>query len=222
MVTCKVCVAASHTGRRIPNVSAAVPAAQSRERDTLTTAVEQHFNQLTVFDPRVPHGVAVVEVNIEFSLECTDCIFCSVASNILIVTCMIASKQLLNYDQAIQLTKQTILNQGVREPTEARIVLHGWFTSSGPFFKGALMGSDVGCTAGLLFGMTRKLFDALRACNCMQGMHAALLSSWHKQKPPQAEQGGQLDMNPHRRAFIATASTPWLLCALADGCEAAA
>jgi len=39
-----------------------VPAAQSRERDTLTTAVEQHFNQLTVFDPRVPHGVAVVEV----------------------------------------------------------------------------------------------------------------------------------------------------------------
>ena len=69
------------------SVTAAVPAAQSRERDTLTTAVEQHFNQLTVFDPRVPHGVAVVE--------------------------------------------------GVREPTEARIVLHGWFTSSGPFFKGA-------------------------------------------------------------------------------------
>ncbi len=64
------------------------PAVQSRERDTLTTAVQQHFNQLTVFDPRVPHGVAVVE--------------------------------------------------GVREPTEARIVLHGWFTSSGPFFKGAL------------------------------------------------------------------------------------
>ena len=52
--------------------------------------VEQHFNQLTVFDPRVPHGVAVVE--------------------------------------------------GVREPTESRIVLHGWFTSSGPFFKGALHG----------------------------------------------------------------------------------
>ena len=63
-------------------------AVQSRERDTLTTLVEQHFNQLTVFDPRVPHGVAAVE--------------------------------------------------GVREPTESRIVLHGWFTSSGPFFQGAV------------------------------------------------------------------------------------
>ena len=60
---------------------------QGRERDTLTTRVEQHFNQLTVFDPRVPHGVATVE--------------------------------------------------GVREPTESRVVLHGWFTSEGPFFSGA-------------------------------------------------------------------------------------
>jgi Rps23 Pro-64 3,4-dihydroxylase Tpa1-like proline 4-hydroxylase len=60
---------------------------QGWERDTLTTMVEQHFNQLTVFDPRIPHGVATVE--------------------------------------------------GVREPTEARVVLHGWFTSEGPFFIGA-------------------------------------------------------------------------------------
>ena len=51
------------------------------EYKELIRLVEPHFNQLTVFDPRIPHGVRCVE--------------------------------------------------GVREPTESRIVLHGWFTEPG-------------------------------------------------------------------------------------------
>jgi hypothetical protein len=51
------------------------------EKDQLMTTIEPHFNQLTLFDPRMPHGVQTV--------------------------------------------------RGVNEPTEARIVLHGWFMEPG-------------------------------------------------------------------------------------------
>lgn len=51
------------------------------ERRHLMELVEPHFNQLTVFDPRFPHGVREVH--------------------------------------------------GTREPTQARIVLHGWFVEPG-------------------------------------------------------------------------------------------
>ena len=46
------------------------------------------FNRLTVFDPRLPHGVRPVE--------------------------------------------------GVRDPRQARLVLHGWFADPEPFFTGAI------------------------------------------------------------------------------------
>jgi hypothetical protein len=51
------------------------------ERGDLMRLIEPHFNQLTVFDPRIPHGVREVH--------------------------------------------------GTFEPTEARIVLHGWYTEPG-------------------------------------------------------------------------------------------
>lgn len=54
--------------------------------------VEPHFNRLTVFDPRFPHGVRMVEGN--------------------------------------------------RDPANARIVLHGWFTEPSPFFTGSLSEAD--------------------------------------------------------------------------------
>ena len=51
------------------------------ERRHLMNLVEPHFNQLTLFDPRIPHGVREVH--------------------------------------------------GTREPTQSRIVLHGWFVEPG-------------------------------------------------------------------------------------------
>lgn len=50
------------------------------------TKVEPLFNRLTLFDPRFPHGVRMVE--------------------------------------------------GTQDPARSRVVLHGWFTSPTPFFKG--------------------------------------------------------------------------------------
>lgn len=58
------------------------------ERTDLVEEVPARFNQLVVFDARLPHGVRRVE--------------------------------------------------GVRDPREARLVLHGWFTAPEPHFEGAL------------------------------------------------------------------------------------
>lgn len=63
------------------NFWAEFQADQVVERTQLMQLIEPRFNQLTLFDPRVPHGVREV--------------------------------------------------RGVREPTEGRIVLHGWFVEPG-------------------------------------------------------------------------------------------
>ena len=58
------------------------------ERGSLVELVPPRFNRLTVFDPRLPHGVPVVE--------------------------------------------------GVRDPSQGRLVLHGWFNEPEPSLRGAL------------------------------------------------------------------------------------
>ena len=58
------------------------------ERGSLVELVPPKFNRLTVFDPRLPHGVPVVE--------------------------------------------------GVRDPSQGRLVLHGWFNEPEPSLRGAL------------------------------------------------------------------------------------
>ena len=58
------------------------------ERGSLVELVPPKFNRLTVFDPRLPHGVPVVE--------------------------------------------------GVRDPRQGRLVLHGWFNEPEPSLRGAL------------------------------------------------------------------------------------
>ena len=58
------------------------------ERESLVELVPPRFNRLTVFDPRLPHGVPVVE--------------------------------------------------GVRDPSQGRLVLHGWFNEPEPSLRGAL------------------------------------------------------------------------------------
>ncbi len=58
------------------------------ERDEILQRIPAEFNRLTVFDPRIPHGVARVS--------------------------------------------------GVRDPLQARLVVHGWFTEPQPFIEGAL------------------------------------------------------------------------------------
>uniref|UniRef100_A0A7S1XJ81 Fe2OG dioxygenase domain-containing protein n=2 Tax=Erythrolobus australicus TaxID=1077150 RepID=A0A7S1XJ81_9RHOD len=58
------------------------------ELPSLMTLHAPKFNRLLAFDPRMPHGVRIVE--------------------------------------------------GTRDPTRARIVLHGWFAEPAPFFEGAL------------------------------------------------------------------------------------
>lgn len=61
---------------------------QGLETPQLTTLIEPRFGRLSVFDPRIPHGVRIVE--------------------------------------------------GVCDPRQGRIVLHGWFTPPTPFFQGPL------------------------------------------------------------------------------------
>lgn len=61
------------------------------ETPQLVSLVPPLLGQLTVFDPRLPHGVRIVE--------------------------------------------------GCQDPREARIVLHGWFTTPTPFFQGVCVSS---------------------------------------------------------------------------------
>ena len=58
------------------------------ETPQLTKLIEPRFGRLSVFDPRIPHGVRIVE--------------------------------------------------GVKDPIQSRIVLHGWFTTPTPFFQGSM------------------------------------------------------------------------------------
>ena len=67
------------------------------ERADLMLDIPARFNQLTIFDARLPHGVRRVE--------------------------------------------------GVRDPRQARLVIHGWFSSPEPHFEGALTEEEA--TAGL-------------------------------------------------------------------------
>lgn len=67
------------------------------ERSDLMIDVPPSFNQLTIFDARLPHGVRRVE--------------------------------------------------GVRDPREARLVIHGWFCSPEPHFEGSL--TELQATEGL-------------------------------------------------------------------------
>ena len=62
------------------------------ERESLARLVEPEFNRLVVFDPRLPHGVPVVE--------------------------------------------------GVRDPREGRLVIHGWFNDPEPHFTGGLTAAE--------------------------------------------------------------------------------
>lgn len=76
----------------------------------LTTLVEPLFNQLLVFDPRLPHGVRPV--------------------------------------------------RGTRDPLEARLVLHGWFTEPSPFFTGPLTERQAGpALAPVMDGLLAELAE---------------------------------------------------------------
>lgn len=68
---------------------------ESLEESTIFDEIEPHFNRLTVFDPRIPHGVREV--------------------------------------------------RGTRDPAQARLVLHGWFTASESVsFRGGLSDEQAG------------------------------------------------------------------------------
>mmetsp|Transcript_33891 Transcript_33891/g.54907 ORF Transcript_33891/g.54907 Transcript_33891/m.54907 type:complete len:274 (-) Transcript_33891:261-1082(-) len=73
---------------RVLNFWSSFQSSEIVEFPKLVDLIEPKFDRLTVFNPRFPHGVRVVE--------------------------------------------------GVRDPREARIVLHGWFSDPEPFYEGAL------------------------------------------------------------------------------------
>lgn len=83
---------------------------EDRELHSLVEHISSPFNQLLVFDPRIPHGVSRVS--------------------------------------------------GVRDPKEARLVVHGWFTEPKPWVKGAL--SEAKMHEGLEV-FVQKLFPLLQA-----------------------------------------------------------
>ncbi len=78
------------------------------ERKDIFTEIPPLFNRLTVFDPRIPHGVNLVE--------------------------------------------------GVRDPREGRLVIHGWFVQPRPFIEGPLSENEVAHVIRDLTGSLQKLF----------------------------------------------------------------
>ena len=93
--------------------------ADGEEFETLFAELAANFNQLLVFDPRLPHGVKRVE--------------------------------------------------GVRDPRDGRLVLHGWFTEPQPFLQGAL-------SKGRHLARTGKF---LEACLGELSFHLASLGAIH-------------------------------------------
>ena len=79
------------------------------EEQDILTEIPPIFNRLTVFDPRIPHGVREVE--------------------------------------------------GVRDLTEGRLVIHGWFVQPRPFIEGPLSVDDLQSVIDDLSGNLGDLFD---------------------------------------------------------------
>ncbi len=78
------------------------------ERKDIFVEIPPLFNRLTVFDPRIPHGVNLVE--------------------------------------------------GVRDPREGRLVIHGWFVQPRPFIEGPVSEGEVGSVINDLTGSLHELF----------------------------------------------------------------
>mmetsp|Transcript_6292 Transcript_6292/g.14580 ORF Transcript_6292/g.14580 Transcript_6292/m.14580 type:complete len:404 (+) Transcript_6292:52-1263(+) len=94
------------------------------EESKLTRTVDPCFNRLTIFDPRLPHGVREV--------------------------------------------------RGTRDPREARLVLHGWFTDLGtPFFEGGLKEEQATDT---LNDALEPLYEQLGQCERCVGVLIVRLS----------------------------------------------
>lgn len=79
------------------------------ERGDVMQEVPALFNRLTVFDPRIPHGVREVE--------------------------------------------------GVRDPRDGRLVIHGWFVQPRPFIEGPLSTKDLQGAIDDLTGYLQELFE---------------------------------------------------------------
>lgn len=91
-----------------------------------TTLIEPRFNQLTIFDGRIPHAVRQVSSG---ALQPTATPTCQLQLQL-----THASPPLLCFAPLL-LWGQV---EGVLDPREGRLVLHGWFTQPSPFFAGEL------------------------------------------------------------------------------------
>lgn len=87
------------------------------EEDKILRTIEPRFNRLTVFDPRIPHGVRRVE--------------------------------------------------GVHDPREGRLVIHGWFVQPRPFIEGALSASAL---QAAIDGLSDELAPVLSGNAAIRGI----------------------------------------------------